>query len=513
MKIYLKDKLVAKPVVFYVRNVPFFIVPFYIFPIKPGRHSGFLFPQFEFGFNNRAGQFLRNAGYYWAINDYMDLTLSGDYYQAEPSWVASAEGLYKLLYVLDGRFKGTYARSERDQQERWDFTASHSQTLSDRASLTAQANFVSSRDYARDLSFNRSLDQRVNRFLVSSLAYSQRTDWASINLGVDRRQDLDADEALRTSPPPPVGRQASLANLTETLPRLSVLFPTRTVGSLALLRGTPFEKSLSSLYLGLSGTFVSFHERRAFVADTLGSLDQRDATRRGARTDLSLSDSRRLLGWLNFAPGLSAQTVVFDHDVTGRKLVPAAVWSAALSTSATFYGTLRRKLGRLEGIRHVVYPSASFSYSPDFPGLRLADGTRRFVGFSGIDISGAKSQRLSFGLDQRFQVKWRKGEEVTRLDNLLSWTVAGSYNFLYREQGQQKPLSQLSSVVRLQPPGLLSADLSWVHDVYRAHPVRNLSLNLGANLAQGGGVGATPELPLAQSSGPTPFEIPWSLGI
>ena len=44
MKIYLKDKLVAKPVVFYVGHVPLLALPFWIFPIKPGRHSRFLFP-------------------------------------------------------------------------------------------------------------------------------------------------------------------------------------------------------------------------------------------------------------------------------------------------------------------------------------------------------------------------------------------------------------------------------------------------------------------------------------
>jgi lipopolysaccharide assembly outer membrane protein LptD (OstA) len=86
MKIYLKDRLVAKPVVFYIKNVPMFALPFYIFPIKPGRHSGLLLPQMEFGFNNTQGQFIRNAGYYWAPNDYFDFTASGDYYQAEPSW-------------------------------------------------------------------------------------------------------------------------------------------------------------------------------------------------------------------------------------------------------------------------------------------------------------------------------------------------------------------------------------------------------------------------------------------
>jgi len=79
MKIHLKDKLIAKPVVFYIKNVPLLALPFWIFPIKPGRHSGFLLPNVEFGFNNKGGQFIRNAGYYWAPNDYMDLTVAGDY--------------------------------------------------------------------------------------------------------------------------------------------------------------------------------------------------------------------------------------------------------------------------------------------------------------------------------------------------------------------------------------------------------------------------------------------------
>lgn len=130
MKIYLKDKLVAKPVVFYLRNIPVLALPFYVFPIKPGRHSGFLFPQFEFGFSNRSGQFLRNAGYYWAPNDYMDLTLAADYYQAQPSYVMRAEGNYKLMYVFDGRFEGRFERNEANHRDDYVFDAWHTQDVS-----------------------------------------------------------------------------------------------------------------------------------------------------------------------------------------------------------------------------------------------------------------------------------------------------------------------------------------------------------------------------------------------
>jgi hypothetical protein len=61
MKIYLKDKMVAKPVVFYIRNVPLLALPFWIFPIKPAATPGFLFPQFELGINNPPASSCRNA--------------------------------------------------------------------------------------------------------------------------------------------------------------------------------------------------------------------------------------------------------------------------------------------------------------------------------------------------------------------------------------------------------------------------------------------------------------------
>ena len=521
MKIYLKDKLVAKPVVFYVKNVPLLALPFWIFPIKPGRHSGFLFPQFEFGFSNTAGQFVRNAGYYWAPNDYLDLTLSGDYYQAEPSWVARAEGIYKLLYVLDGSFRGTYARDERVKHEDWDFTADHSQEISPRTRLVARASFVSSRDYNSSNLFGRSLSQRLNRFLTSSVAVSHAADWASFSAVMDRRQDLDADQAI--SDPdgrgplqgPSPGSVASLASLTENLPTLSASFPTRALGAVGFLKGTPLEKPLSTLYFDLSSRFVSVRERRGLVAgrtyfmrpdstaDSTTFLDHQVATRRGLGANTSLSDARRLFGWLNLSPSLVGNLAVFDFDELGNKIVPTGTWSSALTTSATFYGTFEPHLGALRGLRHVLFPSASFTYSPEFPHLIFRDSLgilrSRFRDFAGIGVSGFKQFRMNFGLDQRLQAKLVHGERVDKLDNLLSWNLGGSYDFLYREEGLLHPLSMIGSNVLLQPPGVLNASLSWQTDVYSPRPLRTLGYNLGLNLASGERRRATPTLPVEQT--------------
>jgi lipopolysaccharide assembly outer membrane protein LptD (OstA) len=508
MKIYLKDKLVAKPVVFYLRNVPILALPFYVFPIKPGRHSGFLFPQFQLGFNNRTGQFLRNAGYYWAPNDYFDVTTTGDYYQLGPQWQLRTEGVYKLLYRLDGRFAGRFNRSEAAGRDDWTFDADHSQEVSPRTRLVARGSFVSSRSFTQSAFSGGTLEERLRRFLVSSVSLSHYADWASVSAYVDRRQDLDADAALEDpdglgpAKGPAPGARASLANLVESQPSVSLSFPTRTLGSFGVFKDTRMAEALKTTYASLSTRFLSYHERRAFVdrwtyytrdgvPDSTTVLGQGNLVRRAFQSSGSLSDSRRVAGWLNVTPSVSANTVVFDFDELGNKVVPATAWNAGAGVSTTLYGTFKPPIPGVAGLRHVIFPSLSVNYSPELRGLTFVDtaGVRRnrFSGFGGIGISGFKSANLSFALDQRFQLKLQRGEQVTRLDNLVSWVTAGSYNFLWREvPGLTRGLSPLSTSVRVQPPGYVSADASAAVDPYLGRPLRSLSWNVagtyGSNL-------------------------------
>jgi len=520
MKIYLKDKLVAKPVVFYLRNVPILALPFYVFPIKPGRHSGFLFPNFEFGFNNQNGQFLRNAGYYWALNDYMDLTLAGDYYQAEPAWAIRAEGNYKLLYAFDGNFNGRFEHNDATKQDDYVFAANHTQEITPRTRLVARGNFTSSRAYSNSALSGGTLEQRLNRFLNSSVSVTHAADWGSFAGAISRIQDLDADEAIK-NPSYPVGSFASLPNLTTTTPSLSFLLPTRTIGSWGVFKGTKAETTLASTYFSLNSQFLSYGTHQGYVAgrtyglDSLGAvdssnvtgniIDQRITTRRGLQSTLSLADSRRLWGWLNTSPSVSANVAVFDFDEQGHRVVPAATWSSQMGLSTTLYGTFRPPIPKVAGLRHVVTPSASVSFSPAFPSLQFRDSSgvlrNRFNSFGGIGVSGFKSAFLSFGLDQRFQLKLKDGDKITRLDNLVSWTTSGGYYLL---QSQRQALgghgfTPLTSTMLFQPPGVASGTVTGTFDVYQGRPLRNLAYNFGVNLASSGAGKQPAQLAVDQS--------------
>jgi hypothetical protein len=427
--------------------------------------------------------------------------------------------------VLGGTFDGSFVRDESIPRDDWDFSGEHSQEISPHTQLSARGQFVSSKQYSSSNQYGRTLYDRLNRFLNSSLSVNHNADWVSIAAALDRRQDLDADDeistprdqATNTSP-----RFSSLPNLTETLPNVSLSFPTRTLGTMGLFRGTAFEKTLSTVYLSMSGRFGSVHTQQGFLLgyDSTGAaiVKQVNLTRRAAQTSFGLSDSRRLLGWLNFAPNFSADQAIFDFDEQGHHFgfgsgqtltgTSAATWRAGVATNTTLYGTFRTRLGPVQGIRHIITPSASFFFSPEGKNL-----TNRFNDFGGFGVSSGKQAAVTFGLDQRLQAKVMRGDKLQILDNLLLLAVRGTYNFLWKEQRQAHPLSTLGWSMQLQPPGVLSGSAGWTMDVYSPRPLRNFNYNVGLNLTSARIYGKPPPLPVDQGApAPPGFRDDWTAG-
>jgi hypothetical protein len=181
---------------------------------------------------------------------------------------------------------------------------------------------------------------------------------------------------------------------------------------------------------------------------------------------------------------------VFDHDELGHSVVPAATWSSSAGISSTFFRTFKLPIPHVVGVRHVVFPSVSIAYSPDFPSLQYRDtagvSRNRFNSFGNIGISGSKAAGMSFAVDQRFQVKLKDGDKVTRLDNLVSWSSSGYYDFLWHEHGLKHGLSAIGNTIALQPPGFVSASMNGTVDPYQGRPLRNLGLNVGFNFSSNG---------------------------
>src|SRR5256712_12370 len=79
-----KRTMIARPAVLYVRDVPIMWLPFIFNDIRGGRRSGILFPRF--GLNDLVrptrhySRHITDLGYYFALNDYVDVLFTGDWF-------------------------------------------------------------------------------------------------------------------------------------------------------------------------------------------------------------------------------------------------------------------------------------------------------------------------------------------------------------------------------------------------------------------------------------------------
>jgi lipopolysaccharide assembly outer membrane protein LptD (OstA) len=478
MKVLLQDKVVARPVVFYIKHVPVLALPFYVFPIKTGRHSGFQLPQVEFGSSTAGGKFVRNVGYYWAISDFMDATGWFDYYQQQ-SWIAHGQYRYHKRYGYQGQIGGSYENRYSTGQTRWDLIGTHYQTLGTNFALTAQANLTNSSQYLRDQTLGQSVLLRVQRNLRSNASLQRSWSSGAFNLGLLQTQDLDAEPGhikntqqlpsvtLRLNPGHTIGRPARL-NERGRLPWLSTT--TYSFDAVGLYERKEYEPTT------MPESTVVFDTLEVAVDTLVTNVAQDSTDARGAfRSDVTLADVRTLLGFLRVSPRVSLSGVYYSRDQAGDRNQLGGVWNAAVGANTAVFGTFRSGIGPLRAIRHVITPSVSFAYQPKNTSLSYRDSTGvlrpRFEGVSGIDLSGGESKLVTFSLRNDIHIKWGSAAQPKVINNLIQLQTIGSYNVLAKRVGA-KPLSDLSTSLRLKPIERSDFAFDFLHNPYDGRLLR-----------------------------------------
>lgn len=522
MKLYLRDKVVARPVIFYIKRIPVFALPFYVFPIKPGRHSGFALPQVQFGSSTAQGKFIRNLGYYWAISDYLDATAWADFY-VQDRWVLHGQGRYHKMYSWQGQLNGSFERQSGTGSTRWDLAGTHYQTLGPGFSLTAGGTLTNSSTYLSDPFLGPSVLQRVQRNLHSSVSVQKSWSSASISAGLVRDQDLDPD---------PYGTRIS-----QQLPNVRLSFNARPIGHPARGREPARLPWLSTTAWSLRSTLLS---QRRIQVDSAG-VDLPEDVRTAARHDLSLSDTRSLFGFLRVQPSMSYSEVFYSKDAAGYRNQRAGIWSGAVGANTSAFGTFRPHVGPLRAIRHVITPSVSFRYQPAYPKLFYADtagvARPRFTGVSGITLSASEVRSLAFSLRNDVHLKWGDPDKPTVINNFIQMQTSGAYDMLAvrnarrieQKTGVKQPArawSNLSTSLVLRPITRSEFSFNFVHNPYD-WKLLSMSASTGFALsgrtrAPGGGAGAEQEpgadAVQAQSelytpTGLTPSDLPWQFSL
>ncbi len=416
MKMRMEDKVVAAPIVMRVGRVPVFALPFYYKSLKQGRQSGILFPSFDFGWSSRDGRYIRDFGYYWATNEYMDFIVEGDYNERN-DFGYRISNRYNKRYTFQGGID--YSRKiglGDNSTDEWQLRVNHNQpTLMDDYQFRADVRLASTKLSSNDLAGSADRDI-VSGQLKSSVFVSRNWPFVNTSLNAvrDERTNVEDDNPATDN-----------LIYTMTLPSLSLnvrqitLAPQRTgpgegsaVGD--ILRNTYFSQGYS---LNSNSAGYELRDQQSYQAQGSWSL----ATRPPRIGIFNLSTTASA-GQTWQRQEVSGRTWVADTDTSGHyedidgfeeDTTPSLSFGVNLGT--TLYGLFPVQVGSLRAIRHTVRFTTGWSVRPGLSGHQ------------------ANSTSYSFSLGNRFDVKYAtasrdSGLTEKKLDGVVDWDLGTSFN-------------------------------------------------------------------------------------
>ena len=439
MEMIRDDKVIARPVVLRIGELPVAILPYYVFPIKQGRHSGFL--PLRFGNFDRGNRFIGNAGYYWAASDYWDIEGALDFNEETGINLRSAFN-YKKQYLYSGSVNGSYARetrltsSGRTRSTRWSFQGSHNQTLSNTARLSGSANFISDKSYYENYVYDP--NDRRQRTVRSQVNLSKNFSEASLTVAAQVTENLDTE------------------NRSLYLPDMRLSFPSRRL--LAPDSGAT-ARWYHNAYVSLSSQLRNFVSRvpRDSVTD-----ERHDLT---INHTGGISFPQKFLGHITVSPAATFQEswyYIFNTDLARTQGVPVEdpgrrlSGSFSVGTNTNLYGFLNPRLLGLSTIRHTLTPSMSYSFTP---AITQNDELRSYTGVGGG--SNRRSQSVRFSLSNVFDAKLGEGEKERKIA-LFNANLSSSYDL----EREERKWSILSGNARTNLASRLNLDAAASWDLY-----------------------------------------------
>lgn len=351
-----------------VEDVPLpLAVPYGFFPFSHSYQSGFIMP--SYGDETERGFYLREGGYYFAINDYVDLKLVGDIY-TKGSWGLSLSSNYKKRYKFSGSLYLSFQKTvfeDKSQPSVSDFkiTWTHRQDskANPSSSFSASVNYASTSYEKNNLTSRYNPESYTQSTRTSSVSYSKTFE----DLGLTLSGTFNLSQNLRDS------------MISVTLPTLNItlarLYPFKRKHAVGKERW--YEKIAMS-YTGTLQNSITTKDYKLFKSNLLKDW------RNGMKHQIPISATVQLFKYINlttsfnFTDRMYMQKVRQDWDKDKQTVVRDTTlgfynvydYNLSLSLNTKLYGFYKPAKwagGKfIQAIRHVFTPSVSFSYAPDF---------------------------------------------------------------------------------------------------------------------------------------------------
>ena len=438
MRVTVRDKIVARPIYLYIADVPLFVLPFGVFPSQGGRRSGIIAPAFVDQGSRGSG--LEHFGYYFALSDYMDLSITGDW-MTGGTWRVSPNYRYVKRYDFSGSLSGYYQHvfenepSDPGYVDRADYFANltHNQTFNPTTRLDVNFSFASSENFRRALTRTDYLNQEITSNATLSKSWEGTNSSMSIN--INRRQNLIN------------------GSITNTLPSISY----------SHAQSYPFrfgknKNSSSEDYAWYEMIGISYNANAQRIDNKTRSIDTIPFVmdqREYANHNLGFNFAPKA-GYFTISPSFSYNERWYDKseeftglDTSGN---PAFVdkkgfwavrtFNTGLSISTKLYGMLNSPIPGIVAFRHTITPSVTYNYSPDFSEnmygyyVQYRDKNGRIQKFNRFrneinsGISAQEQQTIGLSVGNIFEMK-TSAKDTTQKEQkyqLLNLSASVGYN-------------------------------------------------------------------------------------
>lgn len=458
------------PAYLVVADVPLpLAVPYGFLPFNKKYSSGFIMP--SYGDETSRGFYLRDGGYYFAINDYMDVKALGEIY-TKGSWGLSAETNYRKRYRYNGNFYISFLRTVDGEKNMPDYAVTKSLKLQWTHSKDAKAS--PNTTFSARVNFASENYERSNlESMYNPLAYTQSTRASSVSfshtfpsIGLNIAGSTNLTQSLRDS------------SVSMTLPDLSIslnrFYPFRRKHQAGKERW--YEK-ISMSYTGSLSNSINTKEDKLFKSNLVKDW------RNGMQHRIPIDATFQVFKYINISPQFSLRDIMYTNrvmrswDETTQKEVADTTygfynlydWSLGVSANTTLYGFYKpwRKLfgDKIIAVRHVFKPSVSFSYAPDFTSSHYgyqrtyvktdANGEVSTVTYSpysgGIYSypSGTKQGMITMSVSNNVEMKVKSDRDTTgerKISIIDELYGALSYNMA----AETRPWSNLNTRIRLK---------------------------------------------------------------
>ncbi|MCK7590912.1 LPS-assembly protein LptD [Subsaxibacter sp. CAU 1640] len=431
----------------YIYNVPTPIgLPFAYFPLTNKQTSGIIFP--TFGQESQRGYGLQNGGYYFAISDYVDLAVLGDYW-TNGSYGLRLESQYALRYRFNGNVGFRYENNISSERGFPDYSKSSIYNIRWTHSQDAKANPSSRFSASVNLGSSRYYQESVNQINQSNFLNN------TLSSSVSYSKTYDTEPSINYSITATHSQNTQTQQINMTLPTFQ--------GSIS--RIFPFEPSVGTKKGVLQNINFQYNVRAENRIQTTDSLffkkEMFDDALMGVKHSIPISTNFKMFKYFsvsastNFDENWTFNTVrpyydeetdrVLYEDVRGFDSFRTYNFSTSVGT--TIYGMFPfKKDAKIQAIRHVMRPAISYNINPAFDQyydtfeVINAEGTtvEEYTRFQN-SIFGSPNKNFSssigLSLANNFEMKVRpkdstetEAKKIKLLDNLnfsTSYNLAG----------------------------------------------------------------------------------------